>query len=391
MSQETVAVFGASGFVGSAFIERFMHDDRMRMVPLIHSSGNAARLARHGLELRMVDLLSPSSVAEALRDCTAVVNCARGGKEVLTRGFQNLLDASLAARIRRFVHVSSVAVYGETPPGIITESRETTPEPNTYGAHKLTQDRAVKAAVERGLSAVVICPPNISGPHSPFVLDIINTLRSGLFGLVDAGNLPCELVDVENLVHALHRGLDPATAADGERMFVTDESGATWADLVAHLTPFAESGPAHLLARVDASRLATAAPPPKASLTKALKHLLSSDVRDALREDPLLARTELLAKQLVVGATPQQLQKVLRRHAGGATKPRPRSAAPRVSVPLLRQQLRDVRYSTERSHAVLGYRPVLSFDQSIESFHRWYEQAVGWNTPSWPLLKHLYT
>jgi nucleoside-diphosphate-sugar epimerase len=391
MSQETVAVFGASGFVGSAFVERFMHDERMRMVPLIHSSGNAARLARHGLELRMADLLSPESIAQALRDCTAVVNCARGGKEVLTRGFQNLLDASLAAGIRRFVHVSSVAVYGDTAPGTILESRETGPDPNTYGAHKLTQDTAVKAAVQRGLSAVVICPPNISGPHSPFLLDIINTLRSGLFGLVDEGNLPCELVDVDNLVHAMHRGLDPAVAADGERIFVTDEGGVTWADLVAHLTALAEAGATHQFSRAEASRLAAAAPPPKTSLSKTLRHLLSSDVRDALRGDPLIARAELLAKQLVVGATPQQLQKALRRQAGGASKPRQRSTTPRVSIPLLRQQLRDVRYSTERSHEVLGYRPVLSFDQSMASFRQWYSESVGWNTPSWPLLKQLYT
>jgi nucleoside-diphosphate-sugar epimerase len=391
MRPETVAVFGASGFVGSAFIERFMHDGSMRMVPLIHSSGNAARLARHGLELRMVDLLSPGSVAEALRDCTAVVNCARGGKEVLTRGFQNLLDASLAARIRRFVHVSSVAVYGDTPPGNVVESRETHPEPNSYGANKLTQDDAVKAAVERGLSAVVICPPNISGPHSPFLLDIVNTLRSGLFGLVDAGTLACELVDVDNLVHAMHLGLDAAVTADGERIFVTDDSGATWADLITHLTPLAEAGPTHHLSRAEATRLATSAPPPKPSLTKALRHLLSSDVREALRSDPLIARTELLAKQLVVGATPQQVQKALRRQAGGAAKPRQRSTAPPVSMPLVRQQLRDVRYSTVRSHEVLGYRPVLSFDQSMESFRRWYGQAIGWNTPSWPLLKQLYT
>ena len=391
MKQETVAVFGASGFVGSAFIERFLHDANMRMVPLIHSSGNAARLARHGLDLRMVDLLSPASVADALRDCTAVVNCARGSKEALTRGFQNLLEASLEARIRRFVHVSSVAVYGDTAPGNVLESRETRPEPNTYGANKLTQDNAVKAAVERGLSAVVICPPNISGPHSPFLLDIVSTLRSGLFGLVDAGTLPCELVDVDNLVHAMHRGLDPAVTADGERIFVTDASGATWADVIAHLTPLAEAGPSQHFSRAEATRRATAAPPPKASLTKTLRHLLSSDVREALRGDPLIARTELLAKQLVVGATPQQVQKALRRQAGDGAKPRRRPTAPPVSIPLLRQQLRDVRYSTARSHELLGYRPALSFDQSMESFRRWYGQAVGWDTPSWPLLKQLYT
>ena len=78
MTQDTVAVVGASGFVGSAFVERLLRDGNTRVVPLIHSSGNAARLSRHGLELRMVDLLSPASIADALRGCTAVMARAAG-------------------------------------------------------------------------------------------------------------------------------------------------------------------------------------------------------------------------------------------------------------------------------------------------------------------------
>lgn len=389
MIDGTVAVVGASGFVGSAFVERNLHDNAFRIVPLIHSTGNTARLARHGLVLRPVDLLSPRSVADALRECTHVVNCSRGNRQVMDRGFRNLLDASLAAGITRFVHLSSVAVYGSIPPGEISEDREPRPEAGTYGATKLAQDRAVEAAVKRGLPAVMLCAPNISGPHSPFLLELISALRTGVFGLVDDGSLPCELVDIQNLVHAVRRALDPAVAANGSRIFVTDCSDATWRDVIGHLQPLAEAGPIERLGRREAARLAAPSPAPTLSLGRSVRHLLSSDVREVLRKDPLIARLEALGKS-VVRATPARLQSSLRQYSNGERRPPASAVTPSLSILLVRQQLREVRYSCTRARDVLGYQPPVSFGQSMDAFCRWYTDVFGLNSEWWPLLKQLY-
>jgi nucleoside-diphosphate-sugar epimerase len=389
MTRPKIAVIGASGFVGGVFIEHMERTATADVVPFIHSTGNAAGLARRGRELRMVDLLSPASVDGALRDCTHVVNCARGGKEVLGRGFQNLLDASLKARITRLVHVSSVAVYGDTPPGTFAEDRPPQPQKGTYGAHKLGQDAAVEAAVKRGLPTVVVCPPNISGPGSPFLLDIVNTMRAGQFGLVEHGDLPCELVDVTNLAHSMKLALDPSVPADGKRVFVTDQSPTMWRDVIRHLGALAEREPQILLSRAEATGLAQPEKPPVLSLSKALRHLLSSDVRDALRKDPLIAKAEAIGK-LGAKATPESLQKMLKKVASGHARVRVAKRGPTPSVALLRQRLREVRYSAVRAHDVLKYTPVLSFDQSMARFADWYREAFGWDTEWWPLLKQLY-
>ncbi len=390
MIERTIAVVGASGFVGSAFIEHHLRDEAAQIIPLIHSSGNAARVARHGLVLRVVDLLSPGSVAEALRGCTHVVNCSRGSKHVMGQGFRNLLDASIAARIRRFVHLSSVTVYGSTPPGEISENREARPEAGTYGATKLAQDRAVDAAIKRGLHAVVLCPPNISGPHSPFLLEIVNALRAGVFGLVDNGALPCELVDMRNLVHAMRLALDPAVSANGSRLFVTDCSSATWRDVIQYLQPLAGRGPFEGLDRSEAARLAAPTPAPTLSLRKSVRHLLSPEVREALRKDPLLARVEALGKS-VVRAAPARIQTSLRRHTDDEVPFCTSATMPSLSIPLIRQQLREVRYSCTRARDILGYKPPIAFDQSMDAFCRWYREAFGLNSEWWPLLKQLYS
>jgi len=89
-----IAVVGASGFVGSALVERLLVQGADEVVPFIHSSGNAMRLARRGIELRMLDLLDSTQVEAALSGITHVVNCSRGDEDVMLTGLRNLLAAS---------------------------------------------------------------------------------------------------------------------------------------------------------------------------------------------------------------------------------------------------------------------------------------------------------
>ena len=53
-----IAIVGASGFVGSTLVERLLAQAQDEVLPLIHSSGNAWRLARLSIDLPAVDLLA---------------------------------------------------------------------------------------------------------------------------------------------------------------------------------------------------------------------------------------------------------------------------------------------------------------------------------------------
>ena len=111
-----IAIVGASGFVGSTLVERLLAQGRDEVLPFIHSSGNAMRLARLGIELPTIDLLVRDQVDAALRGCTHVVNCALGGADAALRGLRNLLAACRKHKVERFIHLSSVLVYGDPPP-----------------------------------------------------------------------------------------------------------------------------------------------------------------------------------------------------------------------------------------------------------------------------------
>ena len=285
-----VAIFGASGFVGATLAERLLQQ-KIPFTAAIHNTGSAGRLARHGIPLSVVDVGSPATIREALHGCTHVVNCTRGSDEAMIGGLENLLAEAKRHGVQRFVHISSVAVYGDPPPPEARiEQCEPRPAPGSYGALKLRQDELVARAHDNGLSCAVLCPPNISGVFSSFVCSVLDDTRRGSLALVEDGRMPLNIVDVENLTHAIELAL-VADRVDGRRMFVTDGDDITWLDFTRELMPLAEleTPPPNLpKCAVAASRDGR----DRVSLMRTLRHFASSEVRSALRADPLLGRME---------------------------------------------------------------------------------------------------
>ena len=385
----TIAVIGASGFVGTAVVERLSAiQSGHRVLPFIHTSGNAMGLARRGLEVRFLDLLDSAGVNAALKGVTHVINCSRGGDDVMIQGLHNLLVAGRKQRIKRFVHLSSVAVYGDPPTAdSATETGRTAPKPGSYGWTKLKQDRMVMRAADAGLPSVVLCPPNISGPGSYFLVALVDALQSGTFALLEDGSAPCNLVDVANLAHAIELGLENGPA-DGTRMFVTDDEATTWGSVIDALLPLAEcAGRPPCLSREALVQHNPETRKPSISLIRSLKHVFSSGVREAMRKDPLWERIDT-AFRTAVGKLGRSVEDRVRLAVEGPLPVPKMNAKPKLS-PLALQQLRGVRHSCSRAKTMLGYQPLYSGAESTRAFGRWYRHQHGMDTAMWPLLRQL--
>jgi nucleoside-diphosphate-sugar epimerase len=237
-----VAVMGASGFVGTTLIEHLAGSGEFEVVPFIHRSGSAARLARHGLHSRTIDLLDRDAIKGALASFDVVVNCSRGDKDVMLTGLGNMLDACRHGVASRFVHLSSVAVYGDPPhPDSGAESAPAIPARESYGALKLEQDRMVDAAADHRLQTVILCPPNITGPYSGYLTDILGSIESGRFRLLDEGRWEVNVCDVRNLAEAIVCAMR-AENTDRGRFFICDDTPFTWSGLCAELAPLCRAG-----------------------------------------------------------------------------------------------------------------------------------------------------
>jgi nucleoside-diphosphate-sugar epimerase len=95
-------------------------------------------------------------------------------------GLRNILAACRSAGVRRFVHLSSVLVYDPPPPESTDEDAPAIPQPGaeSYGFMKLEQDKMVQGAAKSRLPAVILCPPNISGPFSGCMADFRDWYRA---------------------------------------------------------------------------------------------------------------------------------------------------------------------------------------------------------------------
>src|SRR5262249_45171995 len=136
--------------------------------------GRAAELAALGVELHRGDLLEPASLADVGAGIDVVFHTAaqlnlpgvdKAAYERSNLGATlTLLEELGRHKVRRFVHLSSIAAIGIRPVGMIDESFPCDPDLD-YGRSKLRVDEALlKAWRERGLPVVILRPPTVYGP-----------------------------------------------------------------------------------------------------------------------------------------------------------------------------------------------------------------------------------
>jgi nucleoside-diphosphate-sugar epimerase len=368
----------------------YLLEKGIETVPLVGSTGNSWRLFSQGIAPQLVNVLDPEGLSRALGGCTHVVNCLRGDENVMLQGTRNLVKEALRAGATRFVHVSSMAVYGDRPaPDAAVESAMPSVEKGSYGWIKLQQDRIVQRIAARGLKSIVLCPPNIIGPGSYFLLEILGCLLRGELLLADGGSSVCSTVDVRNLAHACFLALSEGST-NGERYFVTDDERVTWGRIVDGVRAAGQIVAPPPECTLDELRRMSEEPAvPKHSLWASMKHLVSSDVRNALRRDPLLARIDR-ALRAFVARLGSSVEDNLRLAIEGPIRNPHRSDDAKPNIRLSAQQLRGVWHRCDKAKAELGYRPICTFAQSLAAFSRWLQSTRGMLEPDWNSRKILF-
>jgi nucleoside-diphosphate-sugar epimerase len=275
------------------------------------------------------------------------------------------------------VHISSVTAYGEPPPAeSISEGATPRPAHGTYGATKLKQDLDATRFVKKGLDITVLCPPIVTGPHSPQLLGILESLEAGRLFLVEEGSLPCATVDVRNLADLIERSFR-GPRADGTRIFALDAPIPTWSQLVQGLREI--TGPdcaTPSISRSKAAELVMRGERKPIRPIKAARHLMSAPVRSALRDDPTWSRVENAAVRFARSRLPSQIVDRIRSQPAPA-RPQSPASLENADVGQLKRQLRDVWHRPDKARRQLSYEPPITFQQSLSDFASWVERERG--------------
>jgi nucleoside-diphosphate-sugar epimerase len=375
---ETVFVTGATGFIGGRVCERLTQAGVPKVRALVHSMHKAARIARMPLELCPGNLMEPETLRQAIGNAKIVIHCGLGNAGAIVRGTENMLSVALAAGVKRFVHVSTAAVYGITPPpGSESEDAPIRKTGDAYCDNKAAAERVVLRYGKRGLPVTILRPSIVWGPYSAWSTRLVDDLRGGRVSFIDGGRGACNTTYVDNLIDAMFLSMENDRALN-DIFFITDGDQVTWGDFirahVAMMAPTPQVG--------DASHEEIMAAQPKAvgmlvgSAKAAGRVVRSKEFREMLMRIPV---TEALIKRVwnwVTSLPPEKRDRLrarfgVRRAAVAAKNgkyiPDPVTVATQSAI---------VFFSIEKAKRILGYEPRVKFGEGIQRVEQWLRYAA---------------
>jgi nucleoside-diphosphate-sugar epimerase len=204
-----ILVTGGAGLLGSELIRQLLSQGKK--VRAIYNKSLLPDFNSELLEQFQCNILDVVGLETALQGvqevyhCAAIVSFAPSSKRDLfsinIEGTANVVNAALAAGIKKMVHVSSVAALGRIREGEpITENMNWTEETSNsvYGQSKYLGELEVWRGIGEGLNAVIVNPVIIlgcadwkSGSAQIFksVYDEFPWYTEGVSGFVDTGDV----------------------------------------------------------------------------------------------------------------------------------------------------------------------------------------------------------
>lgn len=246
-------VTGASGFIGRHLARRLLADGRA--VRLLCRGGSVGRLdgeTRRRAEVAEGDLRDAASLARATCGVGRVFHCAGhvsdwGTDEQFTdvnvAGTERLLEAARGEQVERFVHLSSIAVFGVPSPPEFDDDSPYGPGRDLYSRTKIAGEQAaLRWHREHRVPVVVLRPAVVYGPMSPWVEEPLAMLRAGKMFLLGGGEGTCHPCYIENLVDAMLLAAEHPGAI-GRAYIVADDQPISFAEYFNHLARIAGKGP----------------------------------------------------------------------------------------------------------------------------------------------------
>ena len=253
----TIGITGVGGFIGSRMARRALQRG-MKVKGFDSALGPIealkAQLQGFGdsLDLFVGDVTDPKAAQRLCENCDIIFHAAavldvastlENSRRVNVGGTIAVAEAARKARVRRFVHLSSVMVYGFSFPKYVTEYGPKRGENDPYCQTKIESEEAALTyhdKANQGMEVIVIRPGDVYGTRSvTWVLGPIVQMSKGILRLPNGGQGCINHVHVDNLLDACFLALENDQAT-GEAFNVTDGGSTTWLEFYSRLAEIAK-------------------------------------------------------------------------------------------------------------------------------------------------------
>lgn len=239
-----VLITGGTGFIGSRLALRCLADGHpVRILGQENTpaeSDNRRLVEENGAEVILNNIADREALPELLRGVDVVYHLAAAQHEVNVpeqrfrdvnaTGTAHLLDASVNSGVKRFVHGSTIGVYGSAMDGLLDENSPPRPD-NIYGETKLEGENVVLSFREK-LPVVIIRIPETYGPGDRRLLKLFQAIRKGVFFMIGSGKNLHHLIYIDDLIDAFYLATANPDAV-GNIFVVAGKEAVTTNDMVA--------------------------------------------------------------------------------------------------------------------------------------------------------------
>ena len=228
----TIAVVGASGFIGHRMTEVFSQEGIAEVRAIVRSPSSATKLNELGVRASTADATDLLSLQSALKGCDVVVHCAAGSPWFIRKTAEITYQAVDQAGVNRLVYLSTASVHGQAP-ACGTDEHSTLSDCQflAYNNAKVQAEQTLLQLRERGATEVVMIRPGIvTGPGSSWVVGFVNALLAGTAYVGNQGKGICNSVYIDNLIEEVRLALTAANV-DRQAFLAGDRETVTWANL----------------------------------------------------------------------------------------------------------------------------------------------------------------
>ncbi len=229
-----IFITGATGFIGSSLVKR-LAQTKHEMICLARESSDVQFLIEAGVTVFIGDVTDKASLLQGMEGCDWLVNLAnfyefwtpdrRLYHDVNVNGTRNVMEAALAKKVSKVLHVSTAAVFGNAG-WPVTEASEL--GARCFGEYAKTKREGDLIAWElfekKGLPLVVVYPGAVLGPNDPKATGryIRNVLKRKMPVQVLTRSI-FPFVHVRDVAEAIVRGLEKEGNI-GEKYLIVSEN-----------------------------------------------------------------------------------------------------------------------------------------------------------------------